>query len=404
MKKERNFSKIKIILILALLFLIIWTSLSPCFVRAEDMTKEEAQKKLQDSIEEQLNNMDFWGLEQIINSLDSEEKELFGGSGFLDRVRQLLNGEYNSSNVFRAIMYLILGDITSFLPVLATVVGIATLCSILSNLQFNNSNKGTGNIIYFACYGAVILAVSVTAFYLVTLTKNTVIAMQTQINLIFPIILGVLTAIGGTTSAAVYQPMVSILSLVVSQIMVNIILPLFIFGYIFNIIGNLSPTIKMKKFTSFTSSLSKWLIGIIFTVFTAFMSIQGITASVHDGVSIKTAKFAISHYIPIIGGYLSDGFNLIMAGSVLIKNAVGVAGLFLLASTILAPLIKIIVLMLTLKLTAAILEPLAPEGFSNFVGEAAKSLSMLIVIILSVAFMYFIMLLLVVCTGNYIWG
>ena len=77
MKKERNFSKIKIILILALLFLIIWTSLSPCFVRAEDMTKEEAQKKLQDSIEEQLNNMDFWGLEQIINSLDSEEKELF---------------------------------------------------------------------------------------------------------------------------------------------------------------------------------------------------------------------------------------------------------------------------------------------------------------------------------------
>lgn len=402
MKKVLYINRIKILLILILLLLTFWTSLSHCFVLSKDMTQEEAEQKLQDSIKEQLDNIDFWGLEQLINSLDNDQKTIFGSSGFLDRVKQLLNGNFNSSNIFSAIMYLLIGEITSFLPILATVVGIATLCSLLSNLQINN--KGTGNVIYFACYGAVILSVSVTVFYLVMLTKNTVNAMQTQINLIFPILLGVLTAIGGTTSAAVYQPMVSVLSLVVSRIMVNIILPLFIFGYIFNIIGNLSSTIKLKKFTSFTSSMSKWLIGIIFTVFTAFMSIQGITASVHDGVSIKTAKFAISHYIPIIGGYLSDGFNLIMAGSVLIKNAVGVAGLFLLASTILAPIIKIIVLILTLKLTAAILEPLANEGFSNFISETAKCLGMLIAIILSVAFMYFIMLLLVVCTGNYIWG
>ena len=216
--------------------------------------------------------------------------------------------------------------------------------------------------------------------------------------------MGVLTAIGGTTSVAVYQPMVSVISVVITQLMVNIILPLFIFGYVFNIIGNLSSALKLNKFSAFASSLSKWFIGIVFTVFTAFLSIQGITASVHDGVSIRTAKFAISHYIPIIGGYLSDGFNLIMAGSVLIKNAVGVAGLFLLASTVLAPVIKIAIMILTLKLTAAILEPLAPQGFSNFVSSAAKSISMLIAIILSVAFMYFIMLLLVVCTGNFIWG
>ncbi|HEY8444040.1 MAG TPA: stage III sporulation protein AE [Clostridia bacterium] len=368
------------------------------------MTEEEAKQKLQESIEKQLNSIDFWEIEQIINSLDDKQKQIFGNSSFLNRVRQLLNGNYETKDIFGAILFILLGDITAFLPILATVVGISTLCSILSNLQFNSSSKGSSKVIYFACYGAVILSVSGAMFYLITLTKNTIESMQNQIALIFPILLGVLTAIGGTTSVAVYQPMVSVLSVVIIKVMVNIILPLFIFGYVFNIIGNLSSTIKLKKFTSFASSFSKWLIGIIFTVFTAFMSIQGITASVHDGVSIRTAKFAISHYIPIIGGYLSDGFNLIMAGSVLIKNAVGVAGLFLLASTILAPVIKIIIMNLTLKLTAAILEPLAPQGFSDFVSGAAKSLNMLVAIILSVAFMYFIMLLLIVCTGNFIWG
>ncbi|HEY8423569.1 MAG TPA: stage III sporulation protein AE [Clostridia bacterium] len=384
--------------------MLLWTSIGSNIVISKEMTEEEARQKLQESIEDQLNSIDFWEIEQIIKSLDQNQKQIFGNSSFLDRVRQLLNGNYETTNIFSAIFYLILGDITMFLPILAAVVGITALCSLLNNLQFNSSNKGVSKIIYYACYGAVILSVSGAVFYMITLTKDTVELMQNQISLIFPILLGVLTAIGGTTSVAVYQPMVSVLSVAIIKIMVNIILPLFIFGYVFNIVGNLSSAIKLKKFAGFTSSFSKWLISIIFTVFTAFMSIQGITASVHDGISIRTAKFAISHYIPIVGGYLSDGFNLIMAGSVLIKNAVGVAGLFLLASTVLAPVIKIMIMILTLKLTAAILEPLAPQGFSDFVSGAAKSLNMLTAIILSVAFMYFIMLLLIVCTGNFIWG
>jgi stage III sporulation protein AE len=404
MKIKSYKNQIKLLILAALFLLIFWTSICPCYVLSKEMTEEEAGQKLQESIDEQLNSMDFWELEQLINSMDENQKKIFGGSSFLDRIRQLLDGKYKSNNIFSAIFFLLIGDITLFLPLLATIIGISVLCSILSNLKFNSSNKGVSNVIYFACYGVVILSVSVSVFYLITLTKTAVQSMQNQINLIFPILLGVLTAIGGTTSVAVYQPMVSVLSVVITQLMVNIILPLFIFGYVFNIIGNLSSTLKLNKFSAFTSSLSKWFIGIVFTVFTAFLSIQGITASVHDGVSIRTAKFAISHYIPIIGGYLSDGFNLIMAGSVLIKNAVGVAGLFLLASTVLAPVIKIAIMMLTLKLTAAILEPLAPQGFSDFVSGAAKSISMLIAIILSVAFMYFIMLLLVVCTGNFIWG
>ena len=402
--KNNNNKQIKILIITALLLLIFWTSPSPCFALSKEMSEEEAQQKLQESIEEQLNSIDFWEFEQIISSMDENQKKIFGSTSFLDRIKKLLDGNYQNNNIFSAIFFLLLGDITLFLPLLATIVGISVLCSILSNLQFNSSNKGVSNVIYFACYGVAILSVSVAVFYLVTLTRTTIESMQSQINLIFPILLGVLIAIGGTTSVAVYQPMVSVLSVVITHLMVNIILPLFIFGYVFNIIGNLSSALKLNKFSAFASSLSKWFIGIVFTVFTAFLSIQGITASVHDGVSIRTAKFAISHYIPIIGGYLSDGFNLIVAGSVLIKNAVGVAGLFLLASTVLAPVIKIAIMILTLKLTAAILEPLAPQGFSDFVSGAAKSISMLIAIILSVAFMYFIMLLLVVCTGNFIWG
>ena len=146
-------------------------------------------------------------------------------------------------------------------------------------------------------------------------------------------------------------------------------LPIFIFSVVFSIVSNLSNTVKLDKFTSFFNSSYKWLTGLIFTVFTAFISVQGITAGSIDGISIRTAKFAIKSYVPILGSYLSDGMGIILASSNLIKNAVGATGLFLLLATIISPLIELILFMLILKLVAGIIEPLGNKQIANFISS-----------------------------------
>ena len=177
-------------------------------------------------------------------------------------------------------------------------------------------------------------------------------------------------------------------------------MPIFILSFVFNIMGNISPNIKMEKFSKFFSSLFKWLIGIVFTLFVSFITIQGITAITTDNISIKTAKFALKSYIPILGGYLSDGVSLIMASSVLVKNGVGVTGLILLFSTILSPVLKILIFMLGLKLVAGILEPLTEKRISDFIYGVSKSLSMLIVCVVGMGFMYLISIGLIMCSAN----
>ena len=92
--------------------------------------------------------------------------------------------------------------------------------------------------------------------------------------------------------------------------------------------------------------------------------------------------------------------GLILVSSNLIKNAVGATGLFLLLATILSPLIQLILFMLALKLIAGILEPLGNKQIANFVSSLSKSLVLLIVLIIGLAFIYFIMLGLVMCSAN----
>ena len=385
-----------------LAFLLISACLPAAKVFAAANDKADAEQGLSDAVGSQLDSLNLSELEAYLNSLTSDEKNMFGDMSFKDKLKGVINGDFSIgyNNFFAAILNLAFKQILNFVPAFLTIIAVAVLYSVLNSAKSKTASAGVGKIIHFACISVIAVITMAVITQLIIVTRNTVTSMQKQMNMIFPVLLTVMTALGGTASVAVYQPAVAVLAQVVAGVMVNVILPLFIFSMVFNILGNLTETVKLGKLSDFFGGVSKWIIGIIFTVFTAFLSVQGITAATHDKVSVRTAKYAISRYVPLIGGYLSEGFNLIMAAGVLIKNAVGFLGVLLLMITILSPVLTILVFSLGLKLCGAVLEPLADGKISSFLTAAGKSLFMLIVIILAVAFMYFITLMLVICTGN----
>ncbi|MCL2751239.1 MAG: stage III sporulation protein AE [Firmicutes bacterium] len=369
------------------------------YASAADQTGDvnEVKKQLSDNVEKQLKDIDVTELETMLAELGENQKTLFGGVSFSDKLRIVLSGDFGTdyNGVFSALASIFFAGVLSAVPAFAAIVGIAVLCSVLNTLK-----SGRNNAAYFACFGLVVI---ITGYMIVNLSVRAgtaVNSMRTQMDAGFPVLLAVMAATGSTASAAVYQPVVLILSNIVARMMTAVILPLFIFSFALNIVGGISPSVKLDKLSAFMTSLSKWVVGLVFTVFMAMLTIQGVTAGVHDGVSVKAARYAISRSVPVIGGYLSDGLNLIIAGSTLIKNAFGYVSVFLLLAQIAGPVLVIAAASLLLKLTAAVVEPMSENDFSGFLSGAAKSLSMLNVVIISTAFMYFITIMLIICTGN----
>lgn len=82
------------------------------------------------------------------------------------------------------------------------------------------------------------------------------------------------------------------------------------FGLAFVVVSNISSDLRVTKMADFVNSASSWILGIVFTLFSAFTAVQGITAATVDGVSYRAAKFAAKNYIPILGGYISEGLIL----------------------------------------------------------------------------------------------
>lgn len=362
----------------------------------------EAEKDLGENVEEIVDNLDLAELEAYLAQLAESQKAVIGFGSIKNRIKAVINGNLsNDYGSFISYMASILGiNVLSYLPVIAAVIAIAVAYNIMSSLRGKFASDSAQNIVYFACVSLLMVILFTQMFAMIGTVKQFVSDLQKQMSIFFPVLLTLMTAIGAGSSVAVYRPGVAILASGISELIIVFILPAFIISVVLTAVGNLSDGVKLGKLSDFFSGSSKWLLGTAFFLFSAFMAVQGITASVYDGVSIRTAKFAISKYVPIIGGYLSDGLNLVMSGSVLVKNALGTTAIVLLFVSVLPVIIQVLVLNLSLRFAGAVIEPFGDGRMSALVTNLGKNLTLLISIVLAIAFLYFVFLILIVCTGN----
>lgn len=363
---------------------------------------QEVEQKLAQNVQSQLDKLDFSVAESVVEQFGIEEQELFGNDSFLDKVKSVLNGDFiqDTNGFLNAFFRLLFGKILSLVPVLVSISVVAILCGLISQIKSGFISDSTGQIVFFVCFSIIILLVITCVTNLLNQTSQTINMLKQQMNFAFPVLLTLMAGIGGVVSVKAYQPAVALLSGGIVEIVSNVILPMFIFSFVFSVVANLSKNVKLTKLTDFFKSSTTTILVVTFTFFTAFLSIQGLTAGSFDSISIRAAKFATKSYVPVLGGYLSDGFDLIMASSVLIKNSVGVAGLVLIVCTILSPIIQILSLSFGLKFVSAIIEPVTDEKITSFLYSVSKHLNMLIIAILAVSFMYFICIMLLIFTSN----
>lgn len=384
--------------------LLVLVTIAFCFVSYNQPIRasSDVEQELLTNVNKQLDKINFGSLDDIVLDLSGEQFNLFSGGNFGDKVAEILSGKFSSNypNVFSAIVALFLGGVVNLLPTLVIIVAIAIVYSLTASLRSNNASKSVNDIVHFVCYGVIIVVILNASAQLITLTTDTIGSMKRQMDVVFPILLTLVTAMGGIVSAGVYQPAVVLLGEGIMQLFNFVLLPLFIITLVFSVVSNLSTTTKLNNFSSFFSSTFKWVVGVCFTVFFAFLTIQGITAGVHDGISIRATKLTVKSFVPIVGGPLSDGFDLILASSILIKNAVGVAGMLLLFSVVLLPVLKIVAFILGLKLVSAVIEPICDERIHKFITSVSKNFTMLVACILGAAFMYLLTLGLIITTAN----
>lgn len=273
----------------------------------------------------------------------------------------------------------------------------ALVAAVAENLHWGRSGSRT---VY---YGGLLMT---TGFLIadleayVTLCRESVAGMAGLMQALFPLLVTLLAAVGGTAGSMFYQPAVMAAAGSMTTLVQQATMPLAVSVAVLTMVGGLGRQLRVTKLRRLIRQAADWTLGLGFTVFIGVMTVQGLGAAAVDGVSIRTAKYAMDNFIPIVGGMFADTVDTLVGSSLLIQNAVGVLGLLLLLLRLMTPLLRTVAAMLLYRAAAAVLEPMSDSPLCGCISDYSEVFSLLFIIQLSVGAMFLLLVAQLVMVGH----
>lgn len=387
-------------LILFILLLIPY-AFNPTFSHANGSSQSESQPTLEDEIEELIDELDLKELENQLNGLSSE---IVGSESIKDKLVKLLKGELtvDFSSASNYVLSIFLSGIKQKLPIFITLFILLLICAIINSIKPEKLGNSVYEIVHFACYSVIVCIVITIVCALINQSKDSIQKVSKAVQSVFPIMLALMTTTGNTSSVAVYNPAMLFISDFVVIIINKLVFPIILGMLAISVISNVSKSVKLNGLLQFTSSTLKWIIGLIATVFSLFLTVRGLNSGVYDGIAIRALKYTVNSSVPIVGGILRDGLDLILASAILVKNALGGLAIILIFGTIIKPIIEIACVSLALKLVNAVIEPIEGGRVSSLIKSVGSVINFAIASIIIVALMYVVIIILAICSTQMI--
>ena len=351
-------------------------------------------------------NGDLEGLYDYISTMKSD----FELINDLDPVSYIKNyittgkGNLSFSKICDAVISLLFKEVKTVLSMCITIVVIGIICSLIKNLQSAFSSDSISEIAFYACYALMIIVLTRTFIISLDLAKDIITEISGFMSKLLPILVVMLGVAGGFTESATMDPIVLGTTIIIPKIYLNIILPLILITFVLQFTNNISTEPKISNLCSLVKSAVLWIQGLILTVYIGLLTVRGITASTIDAVTLKTAKFTIDNFIPIVGKTFSDAITSVAGYSLIIKNAIGSVGLIVLILIIIYPIIKIFLSSIILKISSSLLEPIADKRITKAVFSAGDSLVLILSSVLCVSLMFFVLIAMMVSAGKFVFG
>lgn len=353
-------------------------------------------------IEKEIDQLSLENLQEFANRINEESGGLIPQLNIKDIIKMSFNKNHTFSikELVNGIWRYIMMELLQNIHLLGKIIILSVFCAIFQNLHSGFQNESIGKLAYSICY-VMIIILAVQSFDIVSKTCiDTIDSMVLFMQSILPILITLLLSVGGITSSSLFQPIVYTSVTAISTFIKTVVIPLVIFSSILSIISNISEKIRITRLASLIRGIAIALLGIVLTAFTGVISVQGLAASSLDGVMAKTAKFAVDSFVPIIGDFLSEAFDTVIGCSLLIKNGISIAGLFLLLLIALLPIIKILAIFLSYKISAALIQPIIDNELVQSLNDISNSILVLLCCMISVGILFFIAITIIMGIGN----
>ncbi|MFP5113544.1 stage III sporulation protein AE [Bacillaceae bacterium C204] len=384
------------------IIILVFFFLSITGVQAAEEGKDQSNPlSPQELVDEQLKSLDITELKQFWEDIS------YKYGGFLPESQKgslydFISGEkkFSLKQWGMGVVKFAFQEFVANGKLLGSLIMLTIFSMFLQSMQNAFEKSAISKVAYSIVY-MVLVIIALNSFHIaISYTNEAIGSMISFVLALVPLLLALIAASGGLISAAFFHPVILFLMNMSGLFMQYIILPLLFLATLLSIVSTMSEQYKVSQLAALLRNWSIGLMGLFLTVFLGVISVQGASAAVSDGVTIRTAKFVTGNFIPVIGRMFTDATDTVVSASVLLKNTVGIAGVGILLIIVAFPAIKILMIAFIYKFAAAILQPLGGGPIITCLDIISKSVIYVFAALGIVSLMFFLCITVIVAAGN----
>ncbi len=367
------------IVLLAVAFIIIYApGTAFAYYLDDDINYDDIQRAI-DNIMKREDSFDF---EEYVNKLMSGE-ETFSLAAIADKLVMSVKEEIRA-------------HMTTF----GRLISIAIITALFTNLSMAFKHQQVSETGYYVTY-LLLFGLLISSLANASQIASDVIGqiLEFMKALVPAYYMAVAFSAGSVSSYAFYKAALIIIALVDFAI-IKVIIPMVSFYLIIILANNLSREDMLSRLAELLEVVIQWTLKSLLAAVVSFQAIQGLIMPVADPVK-RSALLKVSNALPGVGNAVGSVAETVIGAGILLKNAIGTAGLIVIIIICSVPVIQLLAVTLIYKLSSAALQPISDKRIVECVSASAKSSQMLLQCVLVGAVLFILSITIVaVSTGK----
>lgn len=240
---------------------------------------------------------------------------------------------------------------------------------------------------------SVISSVMVVIGY-ITQSINAVVGSLKAINTFMlsyiPVYASIIVTSGSPSAGTTYYVTLFALCEAITLIANKLFLPMMSIVMAISIVEAINPNLSFCNVADSLKKLVQWLLGAVMTIFVGILSVQSIIGVSADTVGVKAAKFAVSTFVPVVGGAVSDAFSTVRSSLGVIRSGIGGVGIIIIIFIVLQPIILTALLKLVTTICAIISEILDQKEIGKLMRNTSSIMSISLSVIICISLIFIV--------------
>jgi len=359
-----------------------------------DQTRVSAQTDVKDTAGS-MTEINYDEIQTVINDVLQSDNKL----SFQDYVMSLISGEkkFSVEQIGKDLKDTVFNEIHDNIETFTGLISIAVIAAVFTNFSYAFQSTQIAETGFYVAYLLLFSVLTASFIAAANLASNTISSILEFMKALVPAyFLSVAFASSAGTSMVFYQVALFLITFV-DVLLIRVIIPLINIYLVISMANNLSKDDMLSKLTDLISTVIGWSLKTLLGLVIGFNAIQGLILPVADNIK-RSALTKIAGAIPGVGGVFGSVAESVIGAGVLLKNAIGVAGVIVIITICAIPIIKLAVTTLIYRVSGAAVQPISDKRMLKCVTASADASLLLLQTVLTSAVLFLLTITIVAAT------